>query len=205
MLGPVEPGGFVYHGAPVNLVGDRLVSLFDLEAIDPTAFRKEISKYAGRESAPEFVIPRLGRRFNDTIHCAPIHPWYIFQARIAEGLVPTGPMAERIYYRIPVSSLSGSRVVWYRARTIWLNAAPGEADDVPSSPPAAEFEAFDVARYSELTAIPPAYRPRLRESIAMGRRPLTFVHIPHVLVAGSIDLEGTTIVDPSTPPDWEQR
>jgi hypothetical protein len=201
----VEPGRFVYHGAPANVVGNRLVSLYALETIDPGAFRREISKYAGRESAPEFVIPGLGCRFNDTIHCAPIHPWYIFEARIAEGLVLTGPMSDRTYYRIPVSSLNGNRVVWYQARTIWLNAAPGEVGDVPSNPPADEFEAFDAARYSELTAIPPAYRPRLRESIATGRRPLTFVHIPHVLVAGSIDLADATIVDPFAPPKWEQR
>jgi hypothetical protein len=204
MIWPVEPGPCVYHGAPADLVGDRLVSLYALEAVAPAVFRREISKYAGRESAPEYVIPGLGRRFNDTVHCAPIHPWYIFQARIAEGLVPSGPMSERDYYRIPVSSLAGSRVVWYQARTIWLNAAPGEEGQVPGSPPVDEFEPFDAARYSELTAILPAYRPRLRESIATGRRPLMFVHIPHVLVAGSIDLAGATVVDPWTPPDWEQ-
>jgi hypothetical protein len=199
----MEPGRFVYHGARTDLVGNRLVSLFALEALDPGAFRKEISKYSGRETVLEFVIPGLGCRFNDTIHCAPVHPWYILQARMEEGLVPTGPMSERTYYRIPLESITANRVVWYQARTIWLNAAPGEGSDVASTPPRDEFEPFDFERYSELTAIPSAYRPRLRESLAKGRRPLMFVHIPHVLVAGSIDLAGAEIVDPLIAPEWE--
>lgn len=199
----MEPGAFVYHGAPANLIGRRLVSLYALEALDADAFLRELSRYAGRESAPEVTIPGLGLRFNDTIHCAPIHPWYILQARVAEGLPAIGPMTERVTYRIPLSSIAGNRVVWYTARTIWRNAVPGD-DAVPDRPPEDEFEPFDPDRYSELTAIPPAYRPRIRESLAAGRRPLTFVHIPHVLVAGSIDLADASVVDPSTPPDWER-
>jgi hypothetical protein len=199
----MEPGPFVYHGAPRDLVGHKLVSLYDLEALNPAAFAREVSKYRGRESAPEFRIPGLGRRFNDTVHCAPLHPWYILQARIAEGLPATGPMVERVSYRIPLASILVNPVVWYQARTIWINGAPDRAD-VPAEPPADEFEPFDPARYSELVALPAAYRPRIRESIAAGRRPLMFVHIPHVLVAGPIDLADAEVVDPMRPPEWER-
>ena len=109
----MEPGAFVYHGAPRDLIGNRLVSLCALESLDPAAFERERAKYQGRESAPEFRIPGLGRRFNDTVHCAPIHPWYIFQAGMAEGLTPTGPMVERVSYRIAIASITVNPVVWY--------------------------------------------------------------------------------------------
>jgi hypothetical protein len=199
----MPPGRYVYHGAPAQLVGHHLVPLYGLEAVDPVAFRRELAKYAGRESAPEFIIPGLGRRFNDTVHCAPIHPWYIVQARIGEGLEIGGPLLERTTYRIPVSSITVNPVVWYSARTLWINGAPGEQDEAPAEPPADEFEPFDDERYAELTAVPAAYRARIRDSLSRGRRPLMFVHIPHVLVAGAIDLSDAEVVDPLRPPDWE--
>lgn len=198
----MEPGPFVYHGAPSELIGDRLVPLYALEALDPAAFSRELTKYQGRESAPAVRVPILGCRFNDTVHCAPLHPWYILQARLAEG-APTGLMTQRTYYRIPVASITVNPVLWYRAVTIWINGAPGAGSEVPAEPPAEEFEPFDVARYSELTALPDTYRPTMRDMIAAGRRPLTFLRIPHVLVAGAIELTGAEIVDPTQPPDWE--
>ncbi len=101
----------------------------------------------------------------------------------------------------PAGAITVNPVVWYVARTVWINSAPGEP--VPLEPPASEFEPFEPDRYSELTAIPDTYRPRLREIVATGRRPLMFVTIPHVLVAGPIDVSAAEVVDPAVPPDWE--
>lgn len=202
---PMRPGRFVYHAAPEELVGSRLVPLFALEALDPGAFASAMAKYAGRESAPHARIPGLGIRFNDTVHCAPIHPWYVRQARLAEGVDPSGlhgaAVARRVY-RIPIESFAGQQVIWFWGRTLWINGAPGE--DVPLEPPADEFEPFDPQRYRELTAVPAAYREHLRACLARGKRPLMFVTIPHVLVVPSIDFSAAEVVDPAEPPDWER-
>lgn len=199
------PGKYVYHGAPETLVGGRLVSLFALEALDPVAFREAIAKYGGREGAPYVRIPGTDLRFNDTIHCAPIHPWYVRQARRDAGIDP-GPAAAasagRRFFRIPIASFGDDPVIWYRGRTLWVNGAPGA--DVPLEPPPEEFEPFDAGRYRELTAVPPEYGLRIREALEAGRRPLMFVTIPHVLVAGRIDLAESTEIDPDEPPPWER-
>ena len=198
------PGRFVYHAATPRLIGARLVPLFALEALDPAVFRDAMAKYEGREAAPFVAIPRLGIRFNDTVHCAPIHPWYIREAREAEGVIPGLGAIERRFYRIPVASILVNPVIWYRAQTVWINGAPGDGDAVAAEPPPDEFEVFDPDRYTELTKVPAAYRVRLRESLAANKHPLMFVKIPHVLVAGPIDLAEAEIIDGSSRPDWER-
>jgi hypothetical protein len=61
---------------------------------------------------------------------------------------------------------------------------------VPLAPPVDEFEPFDVARYRELSEVPPAHTAYLERSKADGKPPLMFVHIPHILVAGPIETSG---------------
>jgi hypothetical protein len=69
------------------------------------------------------------------------------------------------------------------------------------APPLDEFEDFDSSRYHELAKVPPAHLTYLQRMKEAGRPPLLFVHIPHVLVAGSIDTSGLRRVHWSEPPD----
>lgn len=48
-----------------------------------------------------------------------------------------------------------------------------------------EFAPFDHSRYRELSEVPHAHIDYLRRTTRAGKRPLAFVHIPHVLVAAT--------------------
>jgi len=52
-----------------------------------------------------------------------------------------------------------------------------------------------VTRYKELSEVTHAHLTYLRRMKESGRRPLMFVHIPHVLVAGPIDISGVRVVE----------
>jgi hypothetical protein len=67
-------------------------------------------------------------------------------------------------------------------------------------PPDADFEAFDPARYRELEGLPAAAPAAYREQRALGRPPLLFVRVPHVLVAGPIEVSDLEVIDWSRPP-----
>lgn len=82
--------------------------------------------------------------------------------------------------------------------TPWVNGYPGA--DVAVAPPLEEFEPFDVARYRELSQVPRAHTKYLRQVKREGKRPLMFVHIPHVLVANPIETEGLKVVSWEKPP-----
>jgi hypothetical protein len=65
---------FVYHGVPSEIVGDVLYPLNQLATIAPEAYELQRSKYLGREAVLDARISPEGLLFNDTVHCAPLHP-----------------------------------------------------------------------------------------------------------------------------------
>ena len=190
----------VYHGMPRDMSGSVLYPLNQLQAFVPDRYAFQKAKYAGREAVLDYRIPGLGLLFNDTVHCSALHPYHLFRARQDLGLDPpvrpTSGWLTGLVYAIPLERILIHPVVWYAWKTLWINGAPDEA--VPLESPAAEFELFDPARYQELVAPTErhlAYLTRMRER---GRRPLMFMHIPHVLVAGPIDVRGLE------PLPWDQ-
>jgi hypothetical protein len=72
---------------------------------------------------------------------------------------------------------------------------------VPTQPPREEFEPFDFHRYVPLEEAPPAHLAYLRRMKAQNKRPLMFVHVPHILVAGPIDVAGLRVVAWDEPPE----
>jgi hypothetical protein len=192
---------FVYHLVPNDLRGDVIYPLNQLASIHPDVYDAQRAKYVNREASLEFRIPHLGVLWNDTVHCAPIHPYFIWRARQSVGVVPASPLPV-LAFKIPVDRILVHPVVWYRNQTFWINGAPGE--DVPLTPPADEFELFDSARYTELSDVTAGYVPYLRRMQDGGQRPLAFPQIPHVLVAGPIDVSGLPAVRWDAPPGEEE-
>jgi hypothetical protein len=88
--------------------------------------------------------------------------------------------------------------VWYSAKTLWINGAPHQ--DVRLTAPEDEFEPFDPARYRELADVTNAHLTYLRPMTETGQRPLMFVHIPHLFVAGPIDVSGLDPIPWDQPP-----
>ncbi len=195
---------FVYHGMPRGMVGDVVYPLNELAAVAPEAYALQKSKYAGREAVLDVRIPQLGLLFNDTVHCAPLHPYHLFAARELLGLDPPRAGAARasrfsgLFFEIPLERILVHPVAWYRWETLWINGAPDE--NVPLAPPTAEFERFDSERYSELSRVTDAHLSYLRRMKKQARPSLLFVHIPHVLVAGPIDIRGLRVIPWDKPP-----
>jgi hypothetical protein len=188
----------VYHVVPRDMVGDVLYPLTQLATIAPDAYEAQRAKYAGREAVLDCRIPGTDLLFNDTVHCGPLHPHHLFRARQAVGL-PVAPRPQPpaimtgLAYEIPLERILVHRVFWYSWKTLWVNGAPGA--DVPLEPPSEEFEPFDAGRYRPLEAVTPAHDEYLRGIVQSGApRALMFVHIPHVLVAGPIDVRGLRTV-----------
>ncbi|MBV8943264.1 MAG: hypothetical protein JO321_10635 [Solirubrobacterales bacterium] len=140
------------------------------------------------------------------MHCAAVHPYRVFRAREATGIAntvgTTASWATGMFFAIPLERITHQPVACYSAKTLWINAAPNE--DVPDVAPVEEFERFDPVRYRELADVPDAHVAYLRRMKQLGRRPLMFVHIPHIFVAGPIDVSGLHPIAWDEPPRAEQ-
>ncbi|HET7902190.1 MAG TPA: hypothetical protein VFL59_13470 [Candidatus Nanopelagicales bacterium] len=194
----------VWHGVPQRMVGHTVVPLGRLRSVDPALYETQRAKYVGREAVLDYQIPLLGCGFLDTVHCSSIHPHRIFRARHDAGVEATSRSATGwgigLAFEIPLARIMVNPTAWYSWRTPWVNGYPYE--EVPAEPPGDEFEEFDPDRYSPLTDVPDRHRQYLARMREEGRQPLTFVHIPHVLVAGPVDIRGCRIVrweDPVEP------
>jgi len=194
--GPPATGKVVYHAVPPSMTGTVLFPLNQLRLTQPELYERQVAKYGGREQVLEFRIPGLGVLWNDALHCAPIHPYWVAKAR-GEAAVVTSNFGTDCF-RIPLERISQHPTAYFRNATFWINGRPGE--DMPDEPPTEEFSAFDASRYRELPGVPEAYPRFLAEMASLGRRPLTFPTIPHVLVAGPIDVAGLEIVTAEAEP-----
>jgi hypothetical protein len=185
----------VYHAVPPEMAGIVLVPLNELASVSLDAFEHQRSKYRDREAVLDARITTAGLRFNDTVHCAPLHPHHLYRLRARMGMVAPVPAEQArpwwtpgTFFEIPVERFQTSAAFWYRWETPWINGYPGE--DVPLAPPLSEFEPFDADRYRALSEVPDAHVSYLERAKAQTKKPLMFVHIPHVLVAGQIDTTG---------------
>jgi hypothetical protein len=134
------------------MVGEVLYPLNQLAAVNSEAYAFQKSKYAAREAALDFRIPGIDLLLGDTVHCASVHPYCVFRARTEAGIDITirkaGSWLTGMFFAIPLERILHHPVVWYSAKTLWINGAPGE--DVPVVAPADEFEPFDPARVTEI-------------------------------------------------------
>lgn len=186
----------VWHGVPRGMVGDVIYPLMRLRDVAPTAYEGQRQKYVGRESVLDFQLPLLDIAFNDTVHCSPVHPHHLWEARRKLGFDleprPEPPKFSGLFYEIPLERILVHPVLWYSGTTLWINGAPNE--DVPLTPPVDEFELFDPDRYAPLPDVTGLHKQYLAQIKARGERGLMFVHIPHVLVAGPVSVSGCRII-----------
>ena len=193
---------FVYHGVPERMVGTVLYPLNQLAAIDSRSYEFQRSKYEGREALLQSRIPGFELLWNDTLHCAPLHPYLLFEARRALDLLSSPWMTGR-FFEIPVERILVNPVIWASQDV----PSTGVARSKSAAPTAldGEFEPFDAARYQALREITAAHLSYLRRMEDSGERPLMFAYIPHVLVAGPIDISGVRTIAWDEPPHTSGR
>ena len=185
-------GQFVYHQLAPDFRGTVLYPLNCLAAAYPDVHAREVVKYAGREGVLSYRVPHLDADWADTVNLSTLDPRLLVAARERLGIA-SSQLLQRRLLPIPIEHLAGHRLVRYSAVARWINSSPGE--DVPSEPPAHEFEPTDPQIYRETTAVPPAHVEYLLECRATGKRALGFVHVPHVLALGPIDISGLHPID----------
>jgi hypothetical protein len=61
--------------------------------------------------------------------------------------------------------------------------------------PEDEWEGFDAAELARYSVMPQATRDYYRDTIALGKEPLLFVRIPHILYKGTLDVRELKIVE----------
>jgi len=179
---------FVYHLCAPDFRGTTLYPLAGLRDAHPDVYARERIKYDGRESVLEFVVPGLGVPWGETVNLSALDPAQLVLARRRLG-VPFSNLLTRRVLRIPVERLACHRAVRYDSASHWINSSPGDSS-VPLTPPAHEFKPFEPTSHQEPRAVPALHLDYLQRQLARGERALGFVFVPHVLVAGPIDIGG---------------
>src|SRR5258708_16115362 len=106
--------------------GTLLYPLNQLESLLPEVYAGERAKYGGREKALDFRIPYVDLLWNDVLHTAAVHPYYLFRALRAADMDHTQRRGSEYSYRIPVEALRERRCVYYRTDSFCVNNAPHE-------------------------------------------------------------------------------
>lgn len=176
---------FVYHQLASDFRGTVLYPLNHLATVYPDIHAREAPKYAGREGVMSYRVPHLDVPWADTVNLSTLDPRLLVAARERLGIA-SSQLLQRRLLRIPIEHLARHRLVRYSGATRWINSSPGE--DVSTEPPAHEFEPTDPQTYRETTDVPVAHLEYLTECQAAGKRALGFVHVPHVLALGPIDI-----------------
>ena len=179
---------YLYHLCSPEFRGTVLYPLNALHTIHPDLYAREREKYAGRELVLDFIVPRLAVRWADTVNLSALDPRHLVEERRRLGVAFSNLFSRRLL-RIPVERIAELPATRYVATTHWLNSRPHDPN-VPTAPPDSDFGDFDSRTYRETADIPPLHRTYLQEQKANDAPALGFVFIPHVLVAGPIDVSG---------------
>jgi hypothetical protein len=175
----------VYHFVPRNQKGNVLVPLNALQNIYPDVFSIQKEKYNGREWVMQQQIPHLNCLWNDVTHTTPIHPSIFREALLASGF----SWKQKIpFYKIdPVQAkfTTENTVIYLARHTLKASREEQERDLTP----------FDPELLPHLTDLPEATLQYYREMKAENKRPLLFVHAPHVLHRGQIETSHLTVLE----------
>lgn len=179
---------FVYHLCAADFEGSTLYPLSDLREKLPQVYEREVSKWKGRESVLDYLVPGLDIPWSQTVNLSSLHPRRLIDVRRALGM-PYSNLLQRKLVSIPIQRISALPSVHFRSNSHWLNSSPGDSN-VPTVPPESEFTPFVPSKYVEDVQVPQFHLDYLLRQQARGEYALAFVGVPHVLVAGAIDLEG---------------
>ncbi|SRR5258706_4244057 len=183
----------VYHLCARDFRGTTLYPLNGLRDRFPDLYQREKEKFIGRESLLDYVVPGLGVPWADTVNLSALDPRRLLEERRALG-VPFSRLLERRLLAIPVARVAALPAVNYLSQTHWINSKPGDPN-APPTPPSEEFSRFDATSHQEVCAVPAKHREYLLQQKARDELALGFVFVPHVLVAGPIDVGGLPMID----------
>ncbi len=161
----------IYHRIPRNMTGNVLYSLNELLGIDSVLYEAHAAKYEGREHLMEELIPLLRNcRWNDVIFMAAVHPTRLRTAFETAGFPRPHPFQA---FEFDVDLLDHSRMAVIT--TMEMNQ--------PST-----YEPFNPSNFAKYDVIPQRTWDYWEEERIAGRHPLHWMHVPHILYHGSLDI-----------------
>lgn len=180
VLGTME---YVYHRQVDNMRGSVLYPLNELKNIFPEAYEEHKEKYKDREHLLTTSIPILNCLWNDVLHFTPISPNILFK-----NLSSAGFRAEEIvwkkWFRVPINLLDPKHTIVCIYRR-----------DISYIPRARDFSPFDPLKMNDYKKVLPETIEYYREQKKLGKRPLLFHKVSHILFKGNIETSGLEVIE----------
>jgi len=165
---------YLYHAVPKNLQGSILYPLNELKEKHPDNYKKQLSKYVGRERIIQQRIPVLDCLWNDVLHFSAVNPIDIKQALVEAGRKPDFTMS---YYKIDPKLIEPKNAVVYLYAQVDIKDKMNRENFVPYNPD----------RVINFSKMPQDTRDYYKEMVSQGLRPLLYHKIPHILYRGTLD------------------
>jgi len=173
---------YLYHRVPQDMQGNIIYPLHALKDKYHKVYNQEISKYEGRERWLETKIPLLNCLWNDTIHLSPVNP-----KDIKKALLESGAEVEKnnfLFYQIDPKDLDVKNTIVYLYPT----------SDTLKEVSIDDFEQYNPNNIEKYSIISISTKEYYKKMVAMGRKPLLFYGIPHILYKGTIDITNLSVI-----------
>lgn len=154
--------------------GDVLFPLNALKKTHPDLYKKQASKYVGREQIMQYRLPVLNCLWNDVLHFSPVHPSEVKQALIEAGRKKPFDVE---FFEIDPHLLNPENTIVYLYKDSSIIDKTEENNFVKYNPE-------DIAQYSVL---PKETKDYYKEMLSQGKNPLLFHRVPHILFKGSLN------------------
>lgn len=178
----------LYHFKRQSFQGQTLYPLNQLQSIFPDAYAEEIKKYQGRELLMQATVPHFNCLWNDVLHFCPIPMNEVIQA-VFDAHTELGlDMVEykkrfmgREYFAFSAQDLKEDNLlVFLNNRKMPAGTNFTGVEDL--------FHSYSTGRKFIQQTIPSLHRGYLKNCLEKGERPLLFMHLPHVLYKGTVDV-----------------
>ncbi len=175
---------FVYHRVVENMRGTILYPLNQLKTIFPDVYAEHVKKYEGREHVLETRIPApLDCLWNDALHFTAVHPMVLFRNLESAGF-DAKELAWKRWFKIPITFFDPAHTIVCLYRR-----------DIRIVPDARDFQPYISGKIGEYATVPPDTIEYYKEQFKLGKRPLFFHHVPHILFKGTIETRGLETVE----------
>jgi len=172
---------YLYHRVPQSMQGNILYPLNLLKENYPEIYNQEVQKYDKREYLLKVKIPPLNCLWNDVLHLSPINPKDIKNALLEAGADLKNNFS---FYQIDPSYLDKNNT------TVYLYGPDSNLNQINSD----DFENYDPKNIKKYSKIPSDTKKYYRELISMGKKPLLFYRLPHILYKGTINITELKVI-----------
>ncbi len=172
---------FLYHRVPRTMAGTTLYPLNTLKELHPRLYEEYLQKYADRRGLMKRNVPQLNCLWNDVLFTMALAPAELYKAYKSFNFPGRYPPR---FYKIPLERLDQHQIV-----VLTKMGAGGTVYE--------DFSARRMQAYATLPQETLLYWEERKK--ANDERPLLFMHIPHVMYKGTINIEGLEIVSVKTP------